>query len=203
MNTLSNHEQGPMNELFDRFDVHMSRIEPTTYISNVLKPILTALKDSLNLRIDYYHPEMHETKVRIISPHHLFYSEGGWYLSGYCHLRKESRTFRLDRIKEIELLDEVNVHKDNIVKSKFNKFVETTYELEIDASLYRIIKEDDYMSKRSIVNSSETIKLVVTTKYESSITQLVLNHPNKVTVHGPSEYVNKIKQKIQTLANKY
>lgn len=109
----------------------------------------------------------------------------------------------MDRIKEIELLDEVNVHKDNIVKSKFNKFVETTYELEIDASLYRIIKEDDYMSKRSIVNSSETIKLVVTTKYESSITQLVLNHPNKVTVHGPSEYVNKIKQKIQTLANKY
>ncbi len=82
MNTLSNHEQGPMNELFDRFDVHMSRIEPTTYISNVLKPILTALKDSLNLRIDYYHPEMHETKIRIISPHHLFIVKvGGIFLA--------------------------------------------------------------------------------------------------------------------------
>ena len=203
MNTLSNHEQGPMNELFDRFDVHMSRIEPTSYINRVLKPILTALKDSLNLMIAYYNPEMHVTKTRKVSPHHLFYSEGGWYLSGHCHLRNQLRTFRLDRIKEIELLDEANVHKNSKVKSKLNKFDEITYDLEIDASLFRIIKEDDYMTQRSIKYNNETINLTVTTKYESSITHLVLNHPNRVTLLGPIEYVNKIKQKIQTLAKKY
>jgi predicted DNA-binding transcriptional regulator YafY len=36
----------------------------------------------------------------------LVYNEGYWYAVGYCHLRQDMRTFRLDRIMDVVLLAE-------------------------------------------------------------------------------------------------
>jgi len=43
---------------------------------------------------------------RIVDPYAFKLSFGIWYLVGYCHLRKEIRTFRIDRIQYTEVLDE-------------------------------------------------------------------------------------------------
>jgi predicted DNA-binding transcriptional regulator YafY len=43
---------------------------------------------------------------RILDPYGIVCREGFWYVVGYCHLRTELRTFRLDRILQVELLDE-------------------------------------------------------------------------------------------------
>jgi predicted DNA-binding transcriptional regulator YafY len=46
-----------------------------------------------------------ETK-RKIDPYALSFRWGNWYLVGFCHLRGELRTFRIDRINHMETLDE-------------------------------------------------------------------------------------------------
>ncbi len=38
---------------------------------------------------------------RTIDPYGLVYREGAWVLVGYCHLRKEIRSFRLDRMSDV------------------------------------------------------------------------------------------------------
>lgn len=43
---------------------------------------------------------------RKIDVYGLVYHAGGWYAVCYCHLRQDRRTFRLDRIEEVQLLDE-------------------------------------------------------------------------------------------------
>ncbi len=45
-----------------------------------------------------------ETK-RIVDPYYLFFQEGYWHLRGYCHLREDYRTFALDRIVSLKVLD--------------------------------------------------------------------------------------------------
>jgi predicted DNA-binding transcriptional regulator YafY len=40
---------------------------------------------------------------RTVDPYHVLFREGFWYLIGYCHTRKETRIFRVDRINSIEL----------------------------------------------------------------------------------------------------
>ncbi len=47
-----------------------------------------------------------EDTTRIFDPYGLVYHSGFWYTVGYCHLRADLRTFRLDRIQEIEPRDE-------------------------------------------------------------------------------------------------
>jgi len=42
---------------------------------------------------------------RVVDPYGLVHRAGRWYTVGYCHLRTDLRTFRLDRVLETELLD--------------------------------------------------------------------------------------------------
>ena len=47
-----------------------------------------------------------ERTVRRVDPYYLFYQDGFWHLRAYCHLREEPRTFALDRIAALTVLDE-------------------------------------------------------------------------------------------------
>jgi predicted DNA-binding transcriptional regulator YafY len=43
---------------------------------------------------------------RQVNPYALVYRSGWWYLVGYCQLRQALRTFRVDRVQQLELLSE-------------------------------------------------------------------------------------------------
>ncbi|KAF0144634.1 MAG: regulatory protein DeoR [Nitrospirae bacterium] len=43
---------------------------------------------------------------RKVDPCYLFFNEGFWYLRGYCHTDKALRTFALDRITSLKVLNE-------------------------------------------------------------------------------------------------
>jgi predicted DNA-binding transcriptional regulator YafY len=45
-----------------------------------------------------------EPVERQVNPYALVYRSGWWYLVGYCQLRQALRTFRVDRIQQLELL---------------------------------------------------------------------------------------------------
>jgi predicted DNA-binding transcriptional regulator YafY len=44
--------------------------------------------------------------VRELEPSGLSYADGAWYVSGFCRLRADTRSFRLSRIETLELLDQ-------------------------------------------------------------------------------------------------
>ena len=44
-----------------------------------------------------------EVTERLFDPYGVVAHEGVWYTVGYCHLRKEDRLFRLDRVQQIEI----------------------------------------------------------------------------------------------------
>lgn len=47
-----------------------------------------------------------EVTERALDPYGLVCRGGYWYVVGYCHLRGDLRTFRLDRIQQVEMRDE-------------------------------------------------------------------------------------------------
>jgi len=64
-------------------------------------PIQIALSESRKLEIQYQTGRGGVTR-RVVEPMNI----SGSYLAAFCHLRGEQRTFRLDRIKSAELLNE-------------------------------------------------------------------------------------------------
>lgn len=47
-----------------------------------------------------------EVTERAFDPYGIVFNEGYWFTSGYCHLRQDLRTFRLDRIVALKPLEE-------------------------------------------------------------------------------------------------
>jgi len=72
--------------------------------SEVVVVISTAVQESRRVWMRYRAFEKDETE-RELDPYGLVYRGGFWYTVGYCHLRQDLRTFRLDRVIEVRLLD--------------------------------------------------------------------------------------------------
>ncbi|MDQ7734947.1 YafY family protein [Halomonas sp. SpR1] len=53
-----------------------------------------------------YHSPQHDPIARRIDPYGLVFQQGRWYAVGFCHLRGAMRSFRLDRISGVRLLDD-------------------------------------------------------------------------------------------------
>ncbi|HTM97473.1 MAG TPA: YafY family protein [Pedobacter sp.] len=78
----------------------------TTQTSNYLSALQLALTSYKLVKLTYNSLNTNETTQRIIEPFALYNTQENWLLIAICRLRKEHRTFRLDRIESLEILDE-------------------------------------------------------------------------------------------------
>jgi predicted DNA-binding transcriptional regulator YafY len=69
--------------------------EPTA----ALPKLQAAVAERKTVAFDYYAITRNETMPRVVDPYGLQLVAGEWYLIGWCHLRKDLRTFRLSRVR--------------------------------------------------------------------------------------------------------
>ena len=77
----------------------------TTPTSELLLTLCTAAQQERRVHLRYQDWRGEESE-RDADLYGLVYRGGYWYCTGYCHLRRDLRVFRLDRISAAELLDE-------------------------------------------------------------------------------------------------
>lgn len=63
-----------------------------------------AAQRTLRVRLTYI-PEKGARTEREVDPYGLAYQNGSWYMLGMCHLRRGLRSFRLDRIEQVKVLE--------------------------------------------------------------------------------------------------
>jgi predicted DNA-binding transcriptional regulator YafY len=81
--------------------------EPSTVLDTSKDDVLDfqeAIWQHRCVRLRYYSLAENTTTTRTIEPLSLTYSNGAWYVSGFCRLRQDQRSFRLSRIEGYELL---------------------------------------------------------------------------------------------------
>ncbi len=206
INALSDDERQKAMQVMSHIEFDSNRIIPKGYTLDVLAPILEAFWKSCDLMVAYYHPEKNVTEDRRFSPTQLFFEEGGWYLTGFCHLRQAKRTFRVDRIVTLSCLESENRYMNSPLALPDNdKYVWHTYELQVDPALYRIIKEDDYLQHIEVkhTNVDNDLHLTIRTPYKNVLSQLVLGHPDQVTVLKPDWFIFEIEKIGQAICKKY
>lgn len=73
--------------------------------SNYLSTLQLALTNFNLIKIRYCSTESNQTTERIIEPFAIYSTQENWLLIAFCRLRKEFRTFRLDRIQNLTSLN--------------------------------------------------------------------------------------------------
>ncbi len=88
-----------IHEMGDAIAIYKSR-NARESLPNLLQTILSSINDKLIIEISYTNADDNKTR-RSLEAVGITYSYPNWYLSAWCHLRKEYRVFRLDRISNI------------------------------------------------------------------------------------------------------
>jgi predicted DNA-binding transcriptional regulator YafY len=92
----------------DTVSLNMAEWESTISFRTSAEPILNlkvfdvlakATARRKQLMLDYRKPGQRRTEPRLVDPYHLANINGEWFLFGFCHLRKDIRTFVPARIE--------------------------------------------------------------------------------------------------------
>ncbi len=75
-------------------------------VTPILERLRRATRERRRVQLIYRAYNQPETTERTFDPYALVHGWGWWYIIGYCHLRAAYRSFRVDRIVDLALLDE-------------------------------------------------------------------------------------------------
>jgi predicted DNA-binding transcriptional regulator YafY len=74
-------------------------------LTPTLEKLRRAIREHRGLEMNYQSNQVPHPTQRGLEPYALVHRWGWWYVVGFCQLRGEVRTFRVDRIAEISLSD--------------------------------------------------------------------------------------------------
>jgi len=78
----------------------------TAHTSNHLAALQLAVTGFNLVRITYLKPGTDATEQRTVEPFAILSTQENWLMVAWCRLRRDFRSFRLDRIEKLEVLDQ-------------------------------------------------------------------------------------------------
>lgn len=163
-----------------------------------------SIKSKKLVDFKYFNVKGENTK-RIVEPLKLAFKNSNWYLYGYCRLKKDYRMFKLNRIKDIKIIDTVftRIFSKDIFSNKVYNFKnEVEIVLKIDSSLsYRVYDEFDYGK----IISNEKDYFIVSVKYleDNWLYSYIMSFGEYAEVLEPKYIRNIIKEKSKKMSEKY
>jgi proteasome accessory factor C len=94
---------GPLATALDKLQAALSGADVAVDVGHpeFLDDVRSAAQEGRRLEIEYFSATEGQLTTRAIDPGPPFFAVGHWYTDAYCHLRRESRMFRLDRIRAV------------------------------------------------------------------------------------------------------
>jgi Predicted transcriptional regulator len=109
-------DKNDMSDMDSSIAVYRSRRMPAQKVPNLLQAILESINSSTILKMGYTNTNDF-VSVREIEAVGITYSHPYWYLTAWCHLRSEYRTFRLDRINSLTVTAKPQTKEHPLLKS--------------------------------------------------------------------------------------
>lgn len=80
------------------------KVEPKHF-----QQVASGLLEGKRLHLEYWNRDRKESTKRIISPQQLVHYRENWFLDAWCHSRNALRSFSLDAIQSVSVLDESSI----------------------------------------------------------------------------------------------
>lgn len=179
---------------------------PSRPISSDFTCLRRAIEENKKIEMEYYALVRNKTTTRVVRPYFLMKHLGYWYLTGYCELRKDLRTFKFERILSVRMLDQkfapahdfdLHGYKENFLRSMGRQ----RFEIHFDASVAPWILEQWGDSARSGPDGGAILTLhSETLEYPS---RLVLGFAPHARPVSPPELIEKVREDARGIARLY
>lgn len=95
-------------------------------VPDAMSILFKSVADKTQVIMDYQAIEADAASKRIIEPVGVFHDHNNWYVVGFCHLRKDYRQFRADRIEAIQKTQIPFTKEHDSLENYLNKEEEST-----------------------------------------------------------------------------
>ncbi|MEK3975208.1 helix-turn-helix transcriptional regulator [Psychrobacillus sp. FSL K6-1267] len=91
-----------------KINQHLTSLEVISRLSSLsmepfLKELEQAVTDGYSVKILYHKSGEKQLNYRLVDPYRIIYWNNKWYVIGFCHLRNDIRSFRVNRIESLML----------------------------------------------------------------------------------------------------
>jgi len=135
---------------------------------------------------------------------------GNWYLAGHCHLRRDLRTFRVDRIQEVEPTGEsFQIPADFSAREYLKRMAgdrpEPYYRVAVrfEPEVAHIVRERREEWQDLSEHDDGTVILAFDASDLAWPCRWVLTYQDKATVLGPPELADRVRRAAQAIAARY
>lgn len=134
-------------------------------VPNALEVLMYGIANKKQVQFSYQSVESDAPNERVIEPIGLYHENEYWYLMAYCHLRKDYRKFRADRIFKIIKLDQsFELHHQDLsfyLKKTGNGKEEMNIKIEMDKPFARYFKQSrhfyGFVSEKKVEDKIEML----------------------------------------------
>ena len=172
-------------------------------VSNKIEMIRTAIEQKKKIAFHYY--SHNGESRRIIEPYHLVFQWSDWYVWGYCTKREDYRMFKLTRITELTITDEINSDRivpEYICDRSWDNTGGTEVTVKFDNSVkWRII--DEYGADLLKYNENGDIIVTVAWSNISALYKYILSFGDKAEIVAPIKYRQDFSMFLKKIQKKY
>lgn len=179
--------------------------------SGVINQINRAVAEHKTVEFGYWSLKSDERTTRKVDPYKIWFYDGTIYMIGNCHLRREIRTFVLDRINMLQVTDDCFKVPDNF---SFDDYVMHSFKVmqdELYAVTVRISPPWARYIGEKIWHQSQRIQKLIDGGIEISfrvagldeIRQWVLGLGPEAVVVEPEELKQSVRQSLENTLTQY
>jgi predicted DNA-binding transcriptional regulator YafY len=200
----------PVDEIQNRVRIEMMNVRHVRL--EYFESIGSALLKRKRLHIDYYARGSNQTSQREVSPQRLINYKGNWYLDAWCHLRNDLRSFSVDSIHRVELLekkakDVANNKLDVVLGSGYGIFSGRNVQwatLLFSPEVARwVSKEHWHPNQKGRILENGSYELKIPYSNDTELLMDILRYGAGVKVIFPASLVNKIAKEIDAMKKAY
>ena len=201
--------QQKLSALFNKKIVNWLQVDFSAWSfsdSNIFNDFKTAILEQRIAEFDYYSTHGEKTR-RSIEPVQLIFKSKAWYINGFCLTRQEMRTFKLTRVKKLQITkkhfserDQVSIEQDTDSSECNFKLVNLKFRIKPEKA-YVVFDE---FSEEMVEKQADGSFIVSAAMPEDDwVIRFILSFGEHIEVLEPT-YVRKIiKRKAEEIYKKY
>jgi len=101
--------EGTMSTRLIENKIRLIHFAPRKVEPKHFQQVASGLLEGKRLHLEYWNRDRKESTKRIISPQQLVHYRENWFLDAWCHSRNALRSFSLDAIQSVRVLDESSI----------------------------------------------------------------------------------------------
>ncbi|WP_035454880.1 helix-turn-helix transcriptional regulator [Algoriphagus terrigena] len=170
-----------------------------------LRVILDSLSSKRLLALNYTTFAEEKTSSRNVESVGVYYATEQWYLIGWCRLRKDYRTFRLDRINSLKTLDETYDPQAHPTLKEYIDKVRAAEDLiqivlSVPSSMEKYLREQKYnqgfvMEKRL----ENRVEMTFMTSHLEGFVRWMICLADGVRIISPPEAKSRLKELVEEM----